>query len=118
PWLPLADGWQTRNVATEMDQPRSLLRFYRALIAFRRATPALTIGTFRMVPAEGNVLAYDRAAAGDTLRIVLNLGDEPAAAPTGGGRVIFASGEARVGEHPGATVVLAGGEGLIVRLGG
>ncbi|MCW5715896.1 MAG: DUF3459 domain-containing protein [Bauldia sp.] len=119
PWLPLAEGWQTRNVASEMDAPRSLLRLYRALIALRRETPALSIGSFRLVPAEGNLLAYDRAAADDTLRIVLNLGAEPADAPTApGGTVIFSSSGARTDEHVGASTALAGGEGLIVRLGG
>ncbi|MBX6340831.1 MAG: alpha-amylase, partial [Thermomicrobiaceae bacterium] len=58
PWLPLADDYQTCNVEVEREDPRSMLSLYRRLIALRRAEPALHVGSYAPVPAEGSVLAY------------------------------------------------------------
>jgi len=49
-WLPLAEDYQQVNVASELDQPSSILNLYRKLLAFRRASPALQVGDYR--PAE------------------------------------------------------------------
>ena len=48
-----------------------------ALLALRRAHPALAIGDYRAVEAEGDVLAYERAAGGERLLVALNLGGLP-----------------------------------------
>src|SRR5919198_758685 len=45
PWLPIAADYQTVNVAVERDDPASMLTLYRRLIALRRATPALAVGS-------------------------------------------------------------------------
>jgi alpha-glucosidase len=79
PWLPLNPDWPTRNVATQAAAPGSMLALYRALLALRRAHPALATGAMRMVEAEGDVLAYERIEGEDRIMIVLNLGDAPAA---------------------------------------
>ncbi len=41
PWLPVAADYATRNVAVQSADPESMLSFYRALAALRRAEPAL-----------------------------------------------------------------------------
>jgi alpha-glucosidase len=79
PWLPLNPDWPTRNVATQAGAPGSLLALYRALLALRRAHPALATGAMRMIEAAGDVLAYERIEGEDRIMIVLNLGDAPAA---------------------------------------
>ena len=74
PWLPLHDDWSARNVAAVAADLRSMLSLYRALLALRRAHPALAIGDMRMIEAEGDALAYERMHDGARIVVVLNLG--------------------------------------------
>jgi glycosidase len=73
----MADDASTLNVANEKENPNSLLQLYRKLLALRRNEPALAIGGYRPVPAEGNVLAYLRRYRNRGLLIALNLDDDP-----------------------------------------
>ena len=73
PWLPLNPDWRERNVAAQTGAPRSMLTLYRALLALRRARPALAIGTFEMLAAPDGILAYARAHDGKRLVVLLNL---------------------------------------------
>jgi alpha-glucosidase len=54
-----------------------MLTLYRRLLALRRTTPALAIGTYISLAAQGDILAYSRTAAEQTYCIVLNLGGQP-----------------------------------------
>ena len=56
-----------------------MLTFYRRLIALRRAEPALAVGAYAPLPAEGDVLAYLREGFARRFLVVLNLADGPAA---------------------------------------
>jgi len=47
PWLPLADDYRERNVLVQLEQPGSVLQFYRRMLAFRRSHPVLQTGTYR-----------------------------------------------------------------------
>ena len=40
-WLPLAPDYKEKNVETELLDPRSMLNFFRNLLALRKASPAL-----------------------------------------------------------------------------
>ncbi|MFZ2995797.1 alpha-amylase family glycosyl hydrolase [Sphingobium sp.] len=73
PWLPLNADWPSRNVKAQQDDQASILTLYRTLIALRRSTPALSIGSYRAAGADKDVLAYERGHRGDRLLIVLNL---------------------------------------------
>ncbi|GAU85599.1 maltodextrin glucosidase [Bosea sp. BIWAKO-01] len=77
PWLPLNADWPTRNVARMMQEPASILRLYHRLLAIRRAHPALAIGDFALLEADGDVLAYERREGAQRLIIALNLGGHP-----------------------------------------
>jgi alpha-glucosidase len=77
PWLPLNADWPTRNVARMTAEPRSILTLYRRLLAARRAHPALSIGGFELLAAEGDVLAYERRHGAERLIVALNLGGRP-----------------------------------------
>ncbi|MDP9372137.1 MAG: alpha-amylase family glycosyl hydrolase [Chloroflexota bacterium] len=125
PWLPLADDYRTVNVAAARDDPRSLLTLHRRLIALRRAEPALAVGGYRPVPAEGDVddvLAFLRDKENRHFLIVLNLGGRPrrfTPAPGGPelrGRVALSTRLDREGEEVSGVVELRGDEGLIVEL--
>ena len=75
PWLPLGEDWRTRNIAAQAADPGSMLRLYRALLALRRGSLALEIGTFALVESAPDVLAYERREGSERLLIALNLGD-------------------------------------------
>jgi oligo-1,6-glucosidase/alpha-glucosidase len=110
PWLPLHDDWRTRNVAAEGIEPGSMLSLTRALLALRRAEPALTVGDYGPIAAEGPLLTYERRAGDSRLLVTLNLGEAEVPLPE----------TAREGERLLSTLaseakVLRGNEGLIVR---
>ena len=73
PWLPLNPDWPTRNVAVQEADPGSMLALTRALLALRRAEPALSTGAMELVDGPAGVLAYERAHNGRRLRVMLNL---------------------------------------------
>jgi len=73
PWLPLNPDWRTRNVAVQQCDPCSMLALTRALLALRRAEPALAVGAMRMLEAPDGVLAYERVHDGRRLTVLLNL---------------------------------------------
>ena len=79
PWLRFGPDAETRNVETEANDPGSILALYRRLIALRAATPALQVGSLDLVPGQdGNVVAYTRSTADQTILVALNIGREPA----------------------------------------
>ena len=73
PWLPLHQDWRTRNVAAEGADPGSMLSLYRALLALRRAEPALSIGSLHLLDGGEHVLAYRRDRGDSSLLVLLNL---------------------------------------------
>jgi alpha-glucosidase len=77
PWLPIAEDYRSVNVNVENENATSMLNLYRRLIRMRRAEPALAVGDFAPVPAEGDLMAYVRKADRRRLLIVLNLGPQP-----------------------------------------
>ena len=74
PWLPLCADWRARNVAELACDAGSMLALHRALLALRRAHPALVTGELSLLDADGDVLAYERRSGGERLLIALNLG--------------------------------------------
>ena len=78
PWLPWPPEADTRNVATQRDDPSSILHLYRAVLAARRASPALSTGTLELLDARAGVLAWERVAGDDRRRVLVNFTHEPA----------------------------------------
>ncbi|HEX6798290.1 MAG TPA: alpha-amylase family glycosyl hydrolase [Ktedonobacterales bacterium] len=74
PWLPVASDYRLVNVAAERDDPRSVLAFVRALLALRRASPALSLGSYHGLetPYE-DVLAYVRTSPDGAQRMLVAL---------------------------------------------
>jgi alpha-glucosidase len=78
PWLPVAAGYETRNVKTQSNNPTSVLALYRHLLRYRRETAALNRGNYRAltnVPA--TCFAYLREYEGERRLVVLNFGGTP-----------------------------------------
>ena len=95
-----------------------MLSFYRRLIDLRRAEPALEIGDYAPVEAEGDVLAFLRRHGDRQFLVALNLGGGSAQldlATTGiGGEVVISTEGDRDGEPVAGTVSLRPHEGVIV----
>ncbi|HEU5102740.1 MAG TPA: alpha-amylase family glycosyl hydrolase [Roseiflexaceae bacterium] len=119
PWLPLADDYQIANVEAERDDPHSMLTLYQRLIALRRGTPALEVGSYTPVPAEGDLLAYLREGGDRRFLIALNLGQQDqsiALDALGTGRIILSTHLDRADESVGGALSLRADEGVIVEL--
>ncbi len=87
PWLPLGPDVATRNVATQREDPSSLLHLYRRLIALRRQTRALSHGAQRSLPAPEGVYAFEREAGGSRVVTALNFADGPVELALGAGSI-------------------------------
>jgi len=58
PWIKIGDT--NINVASQLNNPESLLNWYKKLINIRKNTPELTGGSFEMLYKDKNVFAYKR----------------------------------------------------------
>jgi len=120
PWLPIADDYKQDNVEAELSDPHSMLNFTRALLALRRKTPALNIGSYRAVedvpPA---CLAYLREGGGERWLVLMNLTEQTATVrlpALGKGTVVVSThGEAQETVDL-SDSLLRGNEGWLIRL--
>lgn len=116
PWLPVAAGYQTCNVASQQDDPHSTLSLYRQLIHLRRASPALRHGTYRQLPSPPDCLVYLREAPGERLLVAVNFASEPAELRLEAGQVVAATQPERRGERVGGGLRLEPDGAAILRL--
>jgi alpha-glucosidase len=118
PWLPLEACARERNVATQRENPRSMLSLTRRLLELRRAHDALSTGSY--VALDGlpeQVLGYERSAGAERFAVLLNLGDrvEPVRLPAPARLEVTT--EMDGGPHvEGGTITLRPHEGVIVRI--
>lgn len=75
-WLPIAENFTHKNVATELADPRSHLALYRQLLALRKESEALQHGTYRSLDTVPNVFLYERQSENETLLIALNFSEK------------------------------------------
>ncbi|HEV2785288.1 MAG TPA: alpha-amylase family glycosyl hydrolase [Solirubrobacteraceae bacterium] len=112
PWLPVHPDAELLAASVQAQEPGSHLAFYRALLALRRATPALHSGAYRSVSAPPDVFAFVREHEGRRVLVALNFAPfaRPLPAEGRGGRLLLSTHE-----HAGEDA-LAGDEGRIVEL--
>ena len=77
PWLPMAPAHRALSVASQSDDPQSLLAFYRKMIAYRQARPALIKGDLSALSGEGGVLSFVRHQGETRVFCAFNLTDMP-----------------------------------------
>nr|MBA3236188.1 alpha-glucosidase C-terminal domain-containing protein [Chloroflexota bacterium] len=78
PWIRYAADAATRNVEAQAADPGSVLATYWRILALRRATPALRIGTRQPVASgDPDILAWFRESPDERYLIVANFADEP-----------------------------------------
>jgi alpha-glucosidase len=122
PWLPLADDYQTRNVAVEKADPKSILNLTRELLELRTSHPALAVGDY--APIDGlpeQCFVYTRSTPNQCLLIALNLTNEEhqfMLPYTGTGQVVTSTGKDRSGKISLTFMVLQPNEGILIDITG
>ena len=81
PWLPVPAEQRAKAVDVQDGDGNSVLAHYRAVLALRRAHPALMSGSIRFLDADGDVLAFIREGGGEKLLCVFNFAGQPARWP-------------------------------------
>jgi alpha-glucosidase len=118
PWLPFGEWNRAHSVAAQRDDPGSMLSLHRRLIALRHAEHALSVGSYRPVPAQGSVLAYRRQHGRRELLVCLNLASSPGRLrlpeDVRSGRVVLSAANTPPGTEYRENVVLAGDEALVL----
>ncbi|HEY0759866.1 MAG TPA: alpha-amylase family glycosyl hydrolase [Acidisarcina sp.] len=116
PWLRLDSDFQVTNVSAISAEPHSILNLYRALIALRRNSAALTGGSTEALAADGDVLSYQRISGEEHLAIYLNTRHDPQQITTRAGRVLLSTYMDREESIEGDILKLRPAEGVIVAL--
>ena len=120
PWLPLGRRLRRDNVLAQRSDNTSVYGLYRRLIGLRRKRPALLLGSYGSVRADGNLLVFTRELGREQLLVALNFGATPVAAslPSGEciGRLLVSSGADRADEPVRGSLNLRANEGAIVEL--
>ncbi|GHA81731.1 alpha-glucosidase family protein [Cognatilysobacter bugurensis] len=73
PWLPVADAHHPRSVAKQDVDPDSVLNAVRAFLRWRRAQPALVLGSITFLDTPEPVLAFLREHDGARVLAAFNL---------------------------------------------
>ncbi len=113
PWLPVHHEAAAYAVTAQEGDPSAPLALYRALLALRRAKPALHAGSHRTLPAAPDVFAWVREHDGDRVVVAVNFAAAPRPLPDAarGGAVLLSS----AGDGPHAAAELAPHEARVVR---
>ena len=76
PWLKVNPNYSEVNVRKEMDDPHSILHFYRNLIALRDSHPALLQGSYEMLlPEHEQLYAFRRRHEEEQIEIFCNFSE-------------------------------------------
>jgi alpha-glucosidase len=110
PWLPFGD-LRAANVADQHDDPGSVLRFTRNLLALRRSSADLASGGRAALPAPAGVWAWRR---GEHTVVAVNLSDGERVVDGMSGAVLISSAGSRDGEPVKGALTLAAWEAAIV----
>lgn len=93
PWLPVSPEHLEHAVARQQADAGSTLAFYRQLIEWRRAYPALRLGNMTLRAPHEQVLAFVREHDGERVLCAFNLSDRPATLPVAdAGQLLDGSG--------------------------
>jgi alpha-glucosidase len=77
PWLPAAVEHADLTVEAQEGDPESNLAFARAMLAFRRASPAMTAGALEFLDVAEPVLGFVRRDGAEAIACLFNLSGEP-----------------------------------------
>ena len=78
PWLAVCEAHRPLAVDVQDDDPASLLNYYRRLLHWRRAQPALLGGTITLLASDPQVLAYVRSCPTQRVLCLFNFSERAA----------------------------------------
>lgn len=120
PWLPLAADSGEIDVLAQREDVYSMLTLTRALLALRRAKPALSAGGYHALDGRAeHCLVYLREDGQQRLLVALNFSAEfqmVRLPELGEGRVLLSTALDREGQIPLAALSLRSHEGCIIDL--
>jgi alpha-glucosidase len=116
PWLPLNPDHPAKNVEALRKSSHSILELYFKLVELRRANRVLSEGQLGGVRVSKNVVSYERFNTDTKIRVVLNLGHEPAKEAGVSGRVLLSTQLDRTGQMLSGDVSLRADEGIVVQI--
>jgi len=120
-WLPVADGYQTYNVATEREDARSFLTFTRTMLEIRHLASALTLGSYRAIEQDNpSCFVYLRQYQEQRYLVALNFsGQEQPVHLSGQGCVLlttYMDGENDEDVRDLSELCLRGNEGVLITI--
>jgi alpha-glucosidase len=78
PWLRVPPSYKTHNVASESQDPNSVLNLYRKVLALRHTNQALLEGSYvALNENDPNVMSYLRSYKGKAVLVALNMSATP-----------------------------------------
>lgn len=117
-WLPLTPDWPQRNVASQLEDPGSILNLYRTLLRYRRQSTPLQIGDYKQLPAPDGCYLFERSDDADSVVVALNFtaaGIDVLLDATG--TIALSTQLDRDNEAVAGSVKLRANEGLIIEMG-
>ncbi len=79
PWIRVNPNYERINVARDLNDPGSILHYYRKLIRLRKENPAIVHGDYRpLLEDDERIFAYLRTLGGDRFLVILNFFRDPA----------------------------------------
>lgn len=108
PWIEGNPNYLTVNVQAAMEEPNSILYYYRRLIALRSGSGTLKYGDFEMLlPEHPKLFAYRRSFQGEEILVCCNFSNSPVALPPEiRGEPLLSTGAAPEGLMPFGAVVV------------
>ena len=77
PWLKVNPVFQFVNVRNQVNDPKSVLAFYKTLLRWRKQKPALHEGTYRdLLPDHLSIWAFERELGNERIVIIANFSAE------------------------------------------
>ena len=111
-WLPFPPDAAVRNADAQRADPGSITNLYRRLLAARRGSPALQLGTFAWLRSSEGVLAWERVAGEDRRMVAINFTEQDAGLATSGTIEVASNG---VGEGVAWSGSLAPWQAVVLR---
>ncbi|MEW5871234.1 MAG: alpha-amylase family glycosyl hydrolase [Chloroflexota bacterium] len=120
PWLPVFPDYTLRNVASQSEDPTSILNLYRRLLSLRRASPALHGGSYQPLETQPDCFVYLRQASdGERQLVALNFAESEqrlALPGASSGEILLSTYLDREGKQSLSDLRLRPNEGLILRI--
>ncbi len=82
PWIKVNPNYSSINVEADQSSDKSILKFYKKLIALRKANPTFVLGSFDdLLPDHEQLYIFERKDEHDSYLIALNFSDETVIIP-------------------------------------